>query len=257
MNRLIPTPAVAKWLIALLLSPALTMCWATFAQALPATWGAGVDVGFSDPNLPGPSNAAPPNQPLIDVSVSQTIDTLFQLSSVTAFVSTGAGISTQGVAQVDTVVSPSPTLPQSQEISHAGFGLRFTAGDIPLVLDLSGVMHRSGGTWDDLDGILIDVFCEQGCPPSPPAPSPDLFFTGLGGRSVGDVPFEFHTVLSPGRAYSFSVLAENAPFNSTSETKVVWDLQVRPIPLPPTLHLINIGLIGLVGAATWRKCRNS
>jgi hypothetical protein len=56
------------------------------------------------------------------------------------------------------------------------------------------------------------------------------------GSELGGFPFEFHATLPPGE-FRLLTFAENAfiPFNldhTTSESRVVWDLDVTPVPAP-------------------------
>jgi len=239
----------------------IDILWVANVQAIPFTSSSDVDAEFTDPGLPGGFDGVgkngPPNQPLVDLSLSEirtTDKTLFDVSSVTAFVNTDGGLSNQGVAQVDTLLSPLG--PSSQVSGHANFQLDFTSGDSPLAVDLSGVLHQSGATWGGLESAHVEFGCSD---------FSDTCVKGFGflpeGFRVGDFPFEFHTILPPVvRAYTFRIGAENNLFGSgvnvtretTSESRIVWNLQARPVPVPPTLLLFGPGIIGLA-VAIWRR----
>src|SRR6266851_2205568 len=126
----------------------IDILWVADVQAIPFTSSSNVDAEFTDPGLPGERDTVfklgPLNQLLTDLSLSEirtTDKTLFDVSSVTAFVNTDGGLSSQGVAQVDTLLSPLG--PSSQVSGHANFQLDFTSGDSPLAVNMSGVLHPS------------------------------------------------------------------------------------------------------------------
>jgi len=131
----------------------LDLLWVADVQAIPFTSTSSVDVFLVDQVGGGPGESVgdvkfgPPDEPLIDLSLSEVLTTnktFFGVSSLTAFVNTDGGLFTQGVAQVDTLLSPVGLSPPSFVAGHANLQLEFTSGDSPLELDLSGVLHRSG-----------------------------------------------------------------------------------------------------------------
>ena len=99
----------------------LDLLWVADVQAIPFTSTSSVDVFLVDQVGGGPGESVgdvkfgPPDEPLIDLSLSEVLTTnktFFGVSSLTAFVNTDGGLFTQGVAQVDTLLSPvgiSPT----------------------------------------------------------------------------------------------------------------------------------------------------
>jgi hypothetical protein len=241
----------------------IDILWVADVQAIPFTSLSSVDMFLIDQYPQGSSvggvTFGPPDQPLIDLSRSEiqtTTKTLFGVSSLIAFVNTEGGLSTQGVAQVDTLTSPVGLAPDSLVSGHANLQIEFTSGESPLALDLSGVLHRSGATWGGLESAHVGFGCTvlPSCPKNSPQNSLGLPFDGF---PVGDFPFELHTILSPGVRYTFQIGAENNLFSSsrqnvtqdtTSESRIVWNLQVRAVPMPPTLLLFGLGIIGLASA---------
>jgi hypothetical protein len=245
----------------------LDLLWVADVQAIPFTSRSAVDVFLTDQfGNPGGAGAGgvkvgPPDAPLIDLSFSEVLitnKTLFGVSSLTAFVNTDGGLFTQGVAQVDTLLSPVGLAPLSEASGHASLQVEFTSGDSPLELELFGVFHRSGPK-APLTAGRADFFCDGFFDPV------CMGFGGFAafydGSQVGDFPFEFHTILPPGgHKFGFFILAENNLFSNndtqetTSESRMVWTLQVRPVPMPPTLLLFGLGIIGLA-VANGRRSR--
>jgi hypothetical protein len=231
-------------LMTVLFTASLTLLGVASVQALPFTTSARVDVGLVAGDI-GFVETAPPNSPLVDLSLPFSVTTTyirFALSSLTAFVNSDEGISAQGVAQVDTLVAPLSEFRDPAPNGHANFELTFSSGPVPVAIELSGVMHRSGA----MVGLLAGGV--EFCPTSSPSPAP-CFTNFYDGTQIGDFPFEFHATLPPGE-FRLSTFAENAfiPFNldhSTSESRLVWDLEVTPVPAPSTGFLLWAGIIGL------------
>ncbi len=215
----------------------IDILWVADVQAITFTSSSSVDMFLVDQYPQGGSvggvKFGPPDQSLIDLSLSEmqtTNKTLFGVSSVTAFVNTdGSLLSSQGVAQVDTLLSPVGLSPASLVTGHARLELRFTGGDSPLALDLSGVLHRSGASWGSLASGHVFLFCDVFSPACP-----SEFGGYFDGVPLGDFPFELHTILPSGvGAYSFQIGAENNLFSNnptqetTSESRIVWNLQLH------------------------------
>ncbi len=120
----------------------IDILWVADVQAITFTSSSSVDMFLVDQYPQGGSvggvKFGPPDQSLIDLSLSEmqtTNKTLFGVSSVTAFVNTdGSLLSSQGVAQVDTLLSPVGLSPASLVTGHARLELRFTGGDSPFFL---------------------------------------------------------------------------------------------------------------------------
>jgi len=243
---------------------ALGLLRVTDVQAIPFTSTSSVDMFLTDQVPQGESvggvEFGPPDQPIIDLSLPVlliTNKTLFGVSSLTTFVNTDGGLSTQGVAQVDTLLSPVGLSPPSFVAGHANLQLEFTSGDSPLELDLSGVLHRSGPNVPLAAGRVL-FECQNF---SDPVCTELSFVAFIDGSSVGDFPFEFHTILpSGGHTFAFQVLAENFlpstndTQETTSESRTVWTLQVRPVSGPPKFLLFGLGSIALA-VANWRRSR--
>jgi hypothetical protein len=277
MRRSRSSPTRAPWLLSLL---ALVVCVPTAVQAIPATMSFNIDVMLADPDLPGGGgggDGSPPGQPVqpvLNVLASDikttTARTLFGLTSVAAVINTGgSGLSTQGVAEVEGLydplrppgTSPPGTLFDAGVFGHASLRLRFASDGSPLAVDLSGVLHRSGATW----GGLASAFVELACNDDFPICMGHNFFLLPDGLPAGDYPFEFHTILPslpPGApTFSFGIGAEinlfgasgvNLNQETTTESRIVWNLQVRAVSLPPSLLLFGLGIVGLA-VANWRR----
>ena len=223
------------------------------AEAINATWSGLVDtILFDCPGLPPPdincgSTQVIPGTPVIDKVLTlskQTDITYFVVSSLTAFTDVGSTtISSQGVAQVD--VLRTPTSGNFFDGGEVVYQLTFDAPEFPLVLDLSGSMHRSGPDWGFLvgpGGVDLDRFG----PPEESVQVPTLSFP-----TAGDYTFHVHTMIPANSGtVRMSVLAADlvAPptDQTTGETRVVWNLQVTPIPWSATLLLILVGGSGLL-----------
>jgi len=188
----------------------LDLLWVADVQAIPFTSTSSVDVFLVDQVGGGPGESVgdvkfgPPDEPLIDLSLSEVLTTnktFFGVSSLTAFVNTDGGLFTQGVAQVDTLLSPVGLSPTSLAAGHANLQLEFTSADSPLELDLSGVFHCSGAMGPLATGHVF-FFC------SPNGLDPVCMgfdeFGGYYGSQAGDFPFELHAILPPGaQRYTF------------------------------------------------------
>ena len=256
-------PAWFAFLTALVLCTALLECEVSTAQALPFTLFSSVSIAVDDPGLPFGeavgSNEA--EQTPVDLSLSflgMGDKTLFVRSSVTAFVSTdGLSLSSEGVVQVDALITPLDPPSSARALGNALFLLQFPVSDIPLAVDLSGVAHWSGATFSS-EAFEVVIGCGKSSFP------PYCFFLTGDGTTLGDFPFEAHLIIGPGnspvdllivaRENLYSAITSNSNRQPTGESRVVWDLKVTPIPAPSTLLLFGAGLSGLAGAC-WRRRR--
>ncbi|HKB41817.1 MAG TPA: hypothetical protein VKD72_35655, partial [Gemmataceae bacterium] len=173
----------------LLTTAILLLGSATYVPAIPATTSAVVTVGFFAADGGG-REQAPPNQPVVDLSLPATLTsggvTRFVLSTVTAFVNfadADGGISAQGVNQTDTLVSAPNFAPVPA--GSANFSLESAGSSQPLAIDFSGLIHRSGARTASFAGTAA-FFAES-----------ISFDKEVTGDQIGDFPFEFHAVLPP------------------------------------------------------------
>lgn len=225
------------------------------AEALNATWSGLVDTilfdcpGIQFPDVSCGVTQGIPGTPVIDESLTlfkQTTNTYSVVSSLTAFTDiSSTTISSQGVAQVDVLRTPtSGTFFTGGEVVYR---LTFDAPGFPLLVDLSGSMHRSGPDWGFLVGPGGVELTSFGPPLNFDVQVPQLSFP-----SAGDYTFHVHTVIPANESLSMIVLAADivAPptDQTTGQTRVVWNLQVTPVPWAGSLALLAVGLPGIAFA---------
>jgi hypothetical protein len=229
------------------------------AEAINATWAGSVDTLDNNcvPFLCGTGQGSGPDTPIIAEVLTlfhQGESTYVVVSSLLAFTDVGSTtISSRGVAQVDALRTPASSVCCFVG-GEAFYSLRFDSLDVPLAVDLSGTMHRSGPDFNFLTIPGVEFSNSQGLfgvhlPPFP-APSP------------GDYPFEFHTVLPPNSGSNGLFVAAPEflfalPVEQTGEMRIVWNLQVTPVPWAATLLLILVGGTGLLLCSNSMRVRKN
>jgi len=239
----------------LLLVAAIAVGSAGSAHALEATWfGLVSTIVLADPSCTfevcaSDEKLSPPDTPVLDFSVSTSYVsdvTYFSLASLTAFVNVGDVLSVQGVAQADAFRTPTSAL-RGTTLGESVFQVDFTSSAVPLSVDISGTMHRSGPDWNALPtpgGVEFSLF----------SPFDQVQLPARPILGEGDFPFEYHAVVPPNRAGRVFVLAAallpGITPSTTGETRVVWNLQITPVPWPGTSLLMCISLAWMT---LWRK----